>query len=311
MNILVPINKVLHDSPNSFFLDFPRQLQKHLPNVTLCPLDTVENHLDYNDIIFCVRASGMEKAHLFKNKKVIVHFDDLQYWNKTMRQTKIDFFDRADVILLPYYKQFIKIKEYEKFHSKAILFPFYVPSILENFLETPWSEKKHKALLTGRATPPYPFRKKIITDNNNLIDKLEHPGYFDNKVHDIIGGKFYQHVSSYKGGIVTSATKKGTFEYIGAGGYDPAYFKEFNLNYTLAKYFEIPACGVVPFIEHTEDLEELGFKDEQNCIIVTPDNYLDKIQSHLENKALAQEAKRFVLEKHTFLNRLDIIKKIL
>lgn len=308
--MLIPITPTLSESPNLFFSDFPKQLTQHLPGTALVPLNELENHVQQHDSILCIRGAGMEKASLFANKRVIIYFDDLQYWNAQMLQTKLACFQRADAILLPYYKQFIQMPEYSAFVDKAIFFPFYAPSaaLEQNYL--PWQNKHNKALMTGRATPPYPFRRHITTNPHELIDVLQHPGYFNQRLHDIVGEKYYAHMASYKGGIVTSATSCGTFEYIGTQ-YDPKYRREFNLNYTLAKYFEVPACGVVPFIEQTPDLEELGFQHEENCIIVTQANYLDMIRQHLNNEALAKRAQNFVLQHHSFINRLEVLKTIL
>lgn len=308
--MLIPITPSLSDSPNSFFSDFPQQLARHLPGTALVPFDKLEEHISQHNTVLCIRGAGMEKVSLFANKRVIVYFDDLQYWNKHMLQTKLACFQRADKILLPYYKQFVQMQEYSAFVDKAVFFPFYAPEAAFKFNDIHWQDKQDKALMTGRATPPYPFRRHIVATSNDLIDILQHPGYFNQRLHDIVGEKYYAHIASYKGGIVTSATSRGTFEYIGTQ-YDPACYREFNLNYTLAKYFEIPACGVVPFIEQTPDLEDLGFKHGDNCVLITPTNYLDMVQKHINDEALAKRARNFVLERHMFANRLEILKTVL
>jgi len=53
------------------------------------------------------------------------------------------------------------------------------------------------------------------------------------------------------------------------------------MQYTLMKYFEIPATGALLFGERTPDLEKLGYMDGINFIEVTPENYAEKIEYYL------------------------------
>ena len=293
--MLIPIDNFLRNSPDSYFLDLAKQMEMNIDNAVVCHGDEIEGRIREHNVIFCIRGSGMRKKHLFEGKKVIVQYDDIHYWDDAAKKMKMDIFDRADVILLPYYGQFMALREYKKFHSKAVWFPYHVPQIVREIQDIGWENKTNKALLTGNTAPIYSFRRLVVREKNEIVDVLEHPGQRGVYKHDVIGLKYFQHLSSYKGGIVTSADQKGIF----------------NLKYTLMKYFEIPACGVVPFMEKTGDLNVLGFKDGENCILVTQENYISKIKEHLNNAEIAAKAKALVLERHTFAGRLDTIKKVI
>lgn len=293
--MIVPICDYLINSADTYFLDLANQLNNNYDNVVVCHLDDVENHIHEHDTIFCIRGSGMEKSFLYKNKKVIVQFDDIHYFTEHSRKARVSIFDRADYILLPYYKQFINMSEYSQFHKKAIWLPYHVSNIVQEIGDIDWNNKMNKALLTGNISEPYSFRKLIADENSDVINILEHPGYKSIKKHDIIKKKYFEKISQYKGGIVTSADEN---------------FKGFNLNYTLMKYFEIPACGTVPFLDYTEDLLELGFIDNENCIMINKNDYLNKIKKHIDNITVAINAKKFMLEKHTFRNRMKLLEII-
>jgi hypothetical protein len=80
--------------------------------------------------------------------------------------------------------------------------------------------------------------------------------------------------------------------------------------YTLAKYFEIPACGTVLFAEPTSDLEGLGFRDGENFVAVTPENFKDKMEYYLlgareEMERLAEAGASLVHGRHTWQQRLS------
>ncbi len=79
--------------------------------------------------------------------------------------------------------------------------------------------------------------------------------------------------------------------------------------YTLAKYFEIPACGTVLFAEPTPDLIDLGFRDGENFVAVTPEDFAEKMEHYLlgpqdEIDRLSQAGAALVRERHTWEKRI-------
>jgi hypothetical protein len=81
--------------------------------------------------------------------------------------------------------------------------------------------------------------------------------------------------------------------------------------YTFAKYFEIPACGTLLFAEPTRDLEELGFRDGENFVAVTPENFATRMEHYLlkvprsEVARLCQAGVELVHGRHTWKHRID------
>lgn len=81
--------------------------------------------------------------------------------------------------------------------------------------------------------------------------------------------------------------------------------------YTFAKYFEIPACGTLLFAEPTRDLEELGFRDGENFVAVTPENFAARMEHYLlevprsEVARLCQAGVELVHRRHTWKHRID------
>ena len=48
--------------------------------------------------------------------------------------------------------------------------------------------------------------------------------------------------------------------------------------YPVPKYFEIPRAGCICFAQHHAEYEELGFKDMESCVYVTPSNFITRLR---------------------------------
>jgi hypothetical protein len=83
------------------------------------------------------------------------------------------------------------------------------------------------------------------------------------------------------------------------------------MQYTLMKYFEIPASGALLFAEETTDLRALGFRDHIHYIKVTPDNFQQKMLHYLHptKKNLAEDISKkgmeLVQKKHNWTIRIE------
>lgn len=79
---------------------------------------------------------------------------------------------------------------------------------------------------------------------------------------------------------------------------------------TLMKYFEIPACETLLFAEATEALPALGFRDGENFVAVTPQDFREKFSSYLcEEPAervarIARAGRELILARHTWTIRV-------
>jgi hypothetical protein len=84
-----------------------------------------------------------------------------------------------------------------------------------------------------------------------------------------------------------------------------------SMNYTLMKYFEIPAAGALLFAEKTILYEQLGFEDGIHYVAVNLDNYKEKINAYLSKSyidvvnKITDNAKYFVNTHHTWNSRID------
>lgn len=301
--MLIPVENFILKHPSSFLLNFIEDLKNNIDNTEIYYTENMEIPMEImkkHNSVFLVEGSGYYNINLYKKlkMKVILFYDDIHYWTNDAKTIRHNLFRDADVILLPCYKHFLKMNEYKEYHNKSIFFPYYISNNILN-INIKWNDKEDKVLLTGARTGFYDFRRNI--KENEYIKILNHPGYHGQFSHDIIGEKYYEYISKFKGGIVTSANK--CHSYNGCG--------DFNLEYTLKKYFEIPACNVVPFIQPTIDTDELGFINYKNCIFIDEKNYNEKIKKHLFDEEIAINARNFIKEKHLFSNRIDIIKNIL
>jgi spore maturation protein CgeB len=95
---------------------------------------------------------------------------------------------------------------------------------------------------------------------------------------------------------------------IAAGSFQPEY------QYTLAKYFEIPAAGSLLFAQYCSDLGRLGF-DEKNCVIFEDfDDFEGKADTYLENPGEYMERRKrgveLIRDRHTIEDRIDRISSL-
>lgn len=85
--------------------------------------------------------------------------------------------------------------------------------------------------------------------------------------------------------------------------------------YTVAKYYEIPACGTLLFGEKTDLLDEFGYIDGVNYVEVSPENFKDKFHYYLkeakieEREAIAEAGRRLVVSRHTWEIRIRYVVK--
>jgi len=277
-----------------------------ISNCTACvqkytPEDLLEKN-DY-DAVFLLRGgdamSSEHIAHYKKNKVLIILWhDDIYCWKTryfiSYSKELMNWFEVSDLIFLPYINTFLKFKKYSKFRNKVIWCPWSVPdSIFET--DIGWDSRKDKILLSGWIGRSYPLRNIIskyasTMDGKDLIDTLKHKGYTRESQEGIVTGKaYYDRLKSYKGAVVTTL-------------FAP-------VNYHVAKYLEIPACGCVPFMEYTPDIHFLGFVDGINCILIDKHNFRQKLVLINSDQAIviANNARELVRKRHLHSHRARTI----
>ena len=83
--------------------------------------------------------------------------------------------------------------------------------------------------------------------------------------------------------------------------------------YTMAKYFEIPACGTLLFGERTPLLSEFGYVDGGNFVEVSSENFVEKFEHYLlgvhpdDRLAIAASGQRLVHDRHTWAHRMPTV----
>lgn len=88
-------------------------------------------------------------------------------------------------------------------------------------------------------------------------------------------------------------------------------------NFTLMKYFEIPACKTLLFGEKTDELESLGFKDGVNFVEVDKNTFPEKFDYYLAGAGkkdydeIIHNGRELILERHTWNTRIkELLKNI-
>lgn len=243
-----------------------------------------------------------ELADFYKRHKitVILFQDDIHGKDDKDLRKKKKWIEFADILLVPYYKNFMSRKEYSSCHNRAIDFPWFAPrKCFDNKIE--WNDRKNEIFVSGCMAPVYSLRRNLreLSKTAKCIEVLDHPGYKPSRrKHHIIGDKYYSTLAEYKCAVATSA--------------DPP------LDYPLSKYFEIPACGCVGLFEEIGILSDFGFEANKHYIPITKDDYVDVVRNTVKNidkfKDMADLCKNHIRHNHTDVHRacklVDIINSL-
>jgi hypothetical protein len=269
---MVPFDERIFGLPNQGF----RTLIEAFWNYSDARISVVGAHAstllerDDYDAVLVIRNVAGSAAHLRHYAKhsipLAVWQDDIHRYmwtNDEESRLQAQRFEMAAVILLPYFEQFVEHRTWKAHHGKAIRTPWSVPDWIFD-LARPWSTRDATALLSGKVSRQYQLRSLISLYaricKDPLIRTLDHPGYdARNPGHRITGRAFYDVVASVKAAFATTA-----------------HAMRGRIDYTVAKYVEIPACGALALMEETSDLDSLGFIDGVNCVRIRPWNFREK-----------------------------------
>jgi len=216
-------------------------------------------------IVLCVTYDSYDISLLkCDNLKLIYKIDDL-YPYRDIRNTCIN---SSDIIISPYKYLFNKtdynniLKKISFWISYSAVNEFY-EDIVFNF------KPKNKIFVSGYINDNYPLRNFVKTNKifKNKIDSLDHPQYNMNSLkHDIINKEYFKKIN----------------EYI------CAFTCALNFKYVLLKVFEITSVGSLLLVEDTisEQLNELGYFDNENCIMCNKNNINEKMEWILNEENL-------------------------
>jgi hypothetical protein len=223
--------------------------------------------------------------------------DDLHWTSDTMRSLKLVSFLNSDVILSAAYEPVFDRFYPGLLRTKKIV---WVPHAACPDFFLPYNENPRAAvLLSGKIHPVYPLREKMLRlheSGNYRIDLLEHPGYhcsYDYECNGAVG-------SGYAGNIHSRLC---------------AFASSLKHNYTVAKFFEIPATGSLLLADASvsEALRKLDFVEYEHYIPVHGDHLEAGVEFVLDagNRGIVDEIRRagqeLVLARHTTRDRARLI----
>jgi len=260
------------------------------------------------DILIAIASSGVypTTSPLLRRArtKVFLFWDDVHWFGERALKSRHRIFEAADVLLLPYHHVFQTMPQYEKYHHKSILFPWFAP--MECFeTASPWETRTPKIVVSGaNRKDVYPLRNAVslyAEAHKKEFEILRHPGYTNlgkKAKHNIMGSVYYSYLRNYQGAVVTS-------------GIPPV--SEVTTPYPICKFFEIPGCGCTPFVEQIPDLDELGFIPNVHYVPIQKHSYHKQLVLEASCQTIASQAQEFVLQNHSAEARckqlLDLIRE--
>lgn len=246
---------------------------------------------------FTALTPELSEFYRHHNIKVILFQDDIHGKDDKDLRKKIKWMQFADILLIPYYKNFLSRIEYSDCHHKAINFPWFAPHSCFEYNHH-WNDRQNKIIVTGCMAPVYSLRRNLRNLSNTIqgIDVLDHPGYKPKRrKHHIIGNEYYKLLSEYKCAAATSADSP--------------------LNYPLSKYFEIPACGCIGLFEKIEELSDFGFEENKHYISITKDDYREAVNDTIKNfdklENMATLCRDHIKNNHTDIHRVNQLINII
>lgn len=284
-------------------------------DIVVC--DNVDASTIKADVVVLFKSPENWTSHLFtglldlpKSIKLIGYWADIHLhqhtkgdFNSTPERQDLEYIlamnnmlDRCDVVLCSYKEAFNKM--WGRYSPKFVHFPHFVDR--DVFRNIPFNHTPQLQCVVSGATSGgfYPIRKFISEQKDEKLVVLPHPGYgganqqYGTKSYRI-GEEYFKELNKYFCAVSTSGV----------------------LNYLVCKYFEIPAAGSLLLAEKIQDLDTVGFVENQHYLTIYKDNFLDVVLESLSNPLLyhtiRKEARNFVLTNHTNYDRLELFKKVL
>lgn len=231
-------------------------------------------------------------VELPKDIKLITYYSDIHGDGQAYKKRVRLMMRRADKILCPYDYSFRN--HWQEFLNKYEFFPqFFAPFSYYDSLKYNESPKM-ACLLSGDITKSYPLRQFIlrnIEEYKKFIDYIPHP--YSNEKPIFIGVDYVSKLNEYFCCVATAS----------------------KYNYSVAKYFEIPAAGSLLLAESTPDLKRLGLIEGEHYVAITKGSFFEKVTHILKYpyryEFIRQSGRKFVLENFSEFNRYNHFVKIL
>ena len=221
--------------------------------------------------------------------KLIGEFGDLQCWdNEECIKNKEILFNRYDLLVGAYYE---RMEEwYPHYLYKYIHWPqYFAPYERYSCLSINPNSRMRCLLIGSYGGHAYPLRQHIVNSRNQ---------YPNNGYVDVVGpwqipfSQYPKYLNNYFCSLVFPGVN----------------------NVPVAKYFEVPAAGVLLLAKEIKELTICGFKPNVHYVPVTRDNVFDKIKSVLANPnayvKIRAEGVEFVRRNHSDVNRVGAFREI-
>lgn len=303
--IIIPYRDEWFKGGNFFFNEIINSFVKYESNSIYYETRLPEDIFNKNDYVAILSF----RCHFFEenfNKvkqifcPIFLFHDDMHkffygypYASRALR----NIIQQVKIYFTPYFVNILNFYCFRKFKEKIHWIPWSAPDkLFEGEVHDNWESRLSSAVLSGNMSKIYPLRKiiyKNINKNNNII-MLKPPNYTSNES-GLIGQNYYRYLRQFKAAIVTTLF--------------------YPINFTVMKYFEIPACGCLGFFENTPDLKMLGFNDMENCIIIDKNNYNERIRiiegKNKDLKDIAMRGYRLIKNKHKHSDRVVEISSVI
>lgn len=294
--IAIPYDKDWFRGGNHFFNDLVKSFGEVSNEGIVFKIVDPDKIKDNNyDGILSIRCHFLKSIDLKSiNVPVFLYHDDFHYYNyrRILPSKELEkIISNVELYFTPYLNYF-DFNLFRKHFHKSYWVPWSVPaSVLEETKFEGWDNREARAIISGMDSFFYPLRRRIYRYSrrfpNDIILGISHPSYEKDK--GIIGDDYYALLRRFKGAFATT-------------GKTP-------INFSVMKYFEIPACGCLPFFEDNIELKYLGFRDGDNCVLINDKNFQKKIRILSSPFAvqIAQNANNLIRNYHTHDNRIDYI----
>ncbi|MHA2265641.1 MAG: glycosyltransferase [Candidatus Thorarchaeota archaeon] len=248
---------------------------------------TVDNDTDILVLFACPQhnhPSRFASINIPDGTRVVGYLRDIHHFGvPAMQSEMVGWFKRYDVILSPAHELFKFL--YPDFVDKMRYFPDFCGP-MDRYASLPFNENpKMACFVSGTVNEVYPLRSYVLQRNYGKLP-IEHLGA-PWEGHGIIHDEYARKLNSYFCCLTDSSV----------------------FNYTLAKYFEIPASGSLLIANTTPDLNRLGFRPNVHYIQVNAMNVFEVIRECLEHPQdyieIRKTGRQHVLDFHTDYARFE------
>jgi Glycosyl transferases group 1 len=231
--------------------------------------------------------------------KKFIFADDLHYRDESVRWSKLLAYLVCDVVISTYADRFEAFYP-EVYNLKRVVWSPHCasPDFLLSFNE----QAVNAVFLSGAINSFYPLRRlmcELSEANQHGILRQSHPGYHCgyNHVRDrSVGPGYARTVNRYRAAFTDSSIYQ----------------------YTVAKFFEIPATGVLLLADAAvrEPLIRLGLIEGEHYVSASPDNLADRVREVLDEAnheavdAIRRRGQKLVWDRHTTSHRSRLINDV-